>query len=185
LEAGEETKTREGWKGSWNLLGTLRRRAPERKMIYAKICSLPYNKIKKQSNIISAKKAIAICTSYSINTAIPHPILPISTTVLIAPHLLPDKIFIIYRRHPDRRTHGSIPMCPSHSLCPCPRPRIFAEELGGVIFGCGWLWLGSCGTVVLSGKESSYVLCVCGCVGGRRIAPESASGGCCGGSTVV
>jgi hypothetical protein len=104
-------------------------RAPERKTIYAQISSLLYNKIKKQSNIISAKKVIAKCTSYPINTANPHPFLPISTTALIAPRLLPDKIFIIYRWHPDRRTHLSIPMCPSHSFRPCP--RIFVEELGG------------------------------------------------------
>ena len=112
--------------------------APERKMIYATICSLPYNKIKKQSNIISAKKVIAKCTFYPINTAIPHPILPISTTALLAPRLLPDKIFIIYRRHPNRRTHGSIPMCPSTASVPVPVPVLeYSLRSWEVIFGCG------------------------------------------------
>ena len=96
--------------GVEGVMELVRRRAPERKMIYAKICSLPYNKIKKQSNMISAKKVIAKCT-YPINTAILHPFLPISTTAVIAPRVLPDEIFTaIYRRHPDRDTYLSIPM---------------------------------------------------------------------------
>jgi len=44
--------------------------------------------------------------------------------------------------------------------------------------GYGWGW----GAVVLSGKELSYVLCVLGCVRGRRISSDSVSGGCGGGS---
>jgi len=47
--------------------------------------------------------------------------------------------------------------------------------------GFGWGY----GVVVLSGKELSYVLCVCGCMRGRTIGSDFASGGCCGGSTVV
>ena len=34
-----------------------------------------------------------------------------------------------------------------------------------------------CGTVVFSGKESPYALCVHGCVRSRRFAPDSANGG--------
>jgi len=94
-----------------------------------------------------------------------HPTHLISTTTLIAPHALTDKIFItIYCWYPDRNTYLSIPMCPSHSLCPCS--RIFAQELGGVIFRGGWLCYGpydwGCGAVVLSGKESPYTPCVHG-----------------------
>ena len=110
----KKQRRRSGWKGFMELVRDF---AEESARAKDDLCSLPYNRIKMPSNIISAKKVIAKCTSYSINTAIPH---PISTTALIAPHVLPDKIFIIYRRHPDHRTHGSIPMCPSTASVPVP-----------------------------------------------------------------
>jgi len=63
------------------------------------------------------EKVIGKCTFHPTNTAIPHPILTISTTARIAPRLLPDKIFTgIYRQHPGHNTYLSIPTCPSQSL---------------------------------------------------------------------
>ena len=50
------------------------------------------------------------------------------------------------------------------------------------------MWVVRVGVVVPlvpSGKESWYALCVRGRARGRRLASDSASGGCCAGSTVV